>query len=207
MVAEGLAWQGSLLAGGTSGPPRVDVDFAGRYRHHLDAGSWIDVVPGWVSGADDLFAALASGVRWRARDRVMFGQRVAEPRLTAGWKNPGVITVAPVLADAARVLSRSYGRTFDTGGLNLYRDGNDSVAWHRDRIPAAVHEPVVAILTLGATRRFLVRPYGGGPSTRFDPAAGDLIVTGGLTQRRWEHTVPKTASGVGPRISVTFRHR
>jgi alkylated DNA repair dioxygenase AlkB len=79
------------------------------------------------------------------------------------------------------------------------------VAWHRDKIPRSNPYPYVGILTLGSQRRFLVRPHGGGPSVRFDPAPGDLMVTGGLMQRQWEHTVPKVADA-GPRISVTFRH-
>ncbi len=106
---------------------------------------------------------------------------------------------------ARAALSRDYGVAFNGGWLNLYRDGRDSVAWHRDSIPSDNPYPWVGILSLGSSRRFLVRPYGGGPSIRFDPAPGDLLVTGGLMQRQWEHAVPKTAAS-GPRISVTFRH-
>jgi alkylated DNA repair dioxygenase AlkB len=106
---------------------------------------------------------------------------------------------------ARRALSARYDVEFNSGGLNLYRDGRDSVAWHRDRIAKTISHPLVGILTLGSARRFLVRPFGGGRSIRFDPAAGDLIVTGGLMQREWEHCVPKVAEA-GPRISVTFRH-
>jgi alkylated DNA repair dioxygenase AlkB len=106
---------------------------------------------------------------------------------------------------ARAALTRRYAVEFNSGWLNLYRDGRDSVAWHRDKIPLSNPYPWVGILSLGSQRRFLVRPRGGGASTRFDPAPGDLIVTGGLMQRRWEHTVPKVADA-GPRISVTFRH-
>lgn len=203
---EGLVWQGSLLDGVATGGPTIDPAFASAVRHQLDADSWIDVVPGWLTGADEVFAALVDNARWRAHDRVMYGNVVAQPRLTAGWKEGRVVKAAPVLEAARVALTERYGRTFDSGGLNLYRDGRDSVAWHRDRIAKTIDRPVVGILTLGWSRRFLVRPYGGGPSIRFDPAAGDLIVTGGEMQRRWEHCVPKTATAAGPRISVTFRH-
>ena len=201
-----VAWQGSLLDAADSGPPRVDAAFSGLERVVLDDESWIDVVRGWITGADRVFAALLENARWQAQDRVMYGNVVAQPRLTASWRRGRIAEAAPVLEDARAALSERYGRHFDSGGLNLYRDGRDSVAWHRDRIAKEIENPVVGILSLGATRRFLVRPYGGGKSLRFEPGAGDLIVTGGLMQRQWEHTVPKTATPVGPRISVTFRH-
>src|ERR687891_1000781 len=80
----------------------------------------------------------------------------------------------------------------------------DSVAWHGDRVARHRAETVVAILSLGSPRRFLLRPKGGGRSLRFEPAGGDLLVLGGTCQRTWEHTVPKRAQA-GPRISVMFR--
>lgn len=197
-----LAWQGSLLGGAE---PAIDATFAARSRVELDADSWIDVVPGWLHGADEVFARLVDAAPWSQRQRVMWGNKVDEPRLTSGWAEAKLQEVAPVLFDARRALSAFYGIAFNSGWLNLYRDGRDSVAWHRDRIPSSNPHPWVAILSLGSQRRFLVRPYGGGPSIRFDPAPGDLLVTGGRMQRQWEHTVPKVAEA-GPRISVTFRH-
>lgn len=197
-----LAWQGSLLG---AAEPSIDATFRGSSRVQLDEDSWVDVVPGWLTGADAVFAALAQHAPWSQRERVMWGNRVPEPRLTCGWAEANVGQLAPVLLDARLALSARYGVAFNSGWLNLYRDGSDSVAWHRDKIPLGNPHPWVAILTLGSTRRFLVRPYGGGPSIRFDPGPGDLLITGGFTQRRWEHTVPKVADA-GPRISVTFRH-
>jgi alkylated DNA repair dioxygenase AlkB len=111
-----------------------------------------------------------------------------------------------VLDEMRAALSDRYGKEFVSGGCNLYRDGHDSVAWHRDKIAKEIVDPVVAIVTLGAARPFLMRPRGGGPSTRFVPGPGDLIVTGGTAQRAWEHTIPKQRQA-GPRISITFRHR
>jgi alkylated DNA repair dioxygenase AlkB len=103
-------------------------------------------------------------------------------------------------------LSAHYGRRFDSVGVNLYRDGRDSVAWHADRIARTVDDPLVAIVSLGHPRRFLLRPVGGRTALTLSPQAGDLVVMGGSSQRTWQHTVPKSASA-GPRISVTFRHR
>lgn len=197
-----LAWQTSLLG---HADPSIDHDFADLVRHQLDDDSWIDVVPDWLQGADEVFAALVAHAPWTQHERVMWGNKVMEPRLTTGWKTARVAEVVPVLLKARSALTRRYGFAFNSGWLNLYRDGHDSVAWHRDRIPKSNPFPYVGILTLGAQRKFLVRPHGGGPSIEFRPGPGDLLVTGGLMQRQWEHCVPKTKQS-GPRISVTFRH-
>ncbi|MDQ3217880.1 MAG: alpha-ketoglutarate-dependent dioxygenase AlkB, partial [Actinomycetota bacterium] len=103
------------------------------------------------------------------------------------------------------VLSEHYGVVFDSVGFNLYRDGKDSVAWHGDHIHKEIERPIVVLVSLGQPRRFLLRPKGGGRSRVFTLGGGDLLVTGGLTQRTWEHAVPKVAKA-GPRISVAFRH-
>lgn len=161
-VRADVAWQGSLLDIGDGATPRVDPAFTGVERVELDDESWIEFVPGWVTGAESVFAALLENARWQAQDRVMYGNVVAQPRLTASWRRGRIVEAAPVLEDARAALSARYGRHFDSGGLNLYRDGRDSVAWHRDRIAKEIETPVVGILSLGATRRFLVRPYGGG---------------------------------------------
>ena len=93
-------------------------------------------------------------------------------------------------------------------GLCLYRDGSDSVAWHGDTIGrSSTEDTMVAIVSLGATRTFALRPRGGGPSLRLPQAHGDLLVMGGSCQRTWEHSVPKTSACLGPRISIQFRPR
>jgi hypothetical protein len=182
--------------------PAVDMRFCGLVRRDLPGGAWVEHCPAWLAGADVVFGHLLGGADWRGHDRVMFGERVREPRLRASYSSVGPVAV---LEQAAGALSERYGVTFDSIGLNLYRDGRDSVAWHGDRIPPSLEEPLVATCSLGAARRFLLRPRGGGRSVAFTPGPGDLIVMGGTAQRTWQHTVPKVA-GAGPRISVTFRH-
>jgi alkylated DNA repair dioxygenase AlkB len=130
----------------------------------------------------------------------MYDRVVAEPRLTTRlWEDP-----PDPLPAMAQALSEHYGDDLATVSANLYRDGRDSVAWHGDRVGRRRDETVVAILSLGSPRRFLLRPKGGGRSLRLTPAAGDLLVLGGTCQRTWEHSVPKVAAA-GPRISVMFR--
>src|ERR1700694_5932712 len=93
----------------------------------------------------------------------------------------------------------------DSVSANLYRDGRDSVAWHGDRIPRSLVDPVVATVSLGHARRFLMRPRGGTTQSTLTLGAGDLAVMGGTSQRTWQHAIPKVASA-GPRISIAFRH-
>jgi len=136
----------------------------------------------------------------------MYGRVVEEPRLTSWWRaSSGRPLEPPVLEQMRRLLSRRYEVELDSMGLNLYRHGRDSVAWHGDRIAKEIAEPVVAIVSVGEPRTFLLRPREGGRALTFHLGRGDLLVTGGACQRRWQHSVPKVASA-GPRISITFRH-
>ena len=202
-VAPTVAWQGSLL---TCGAPAVDRAFTSLERVQLDSTSWVDVQGAWLQGGDEVLAELVGLVSWRQRRVTMYGRLLDEPRLTAWWAVARTEDVpVPVLADAWVALNEHYGRRFDSVGANLYRDGADSVAWHGDRIRHSLEEPVVAIVSLGQPRPFLLRPRGGGRSLTFRPGAGDLLVMGGRCQQDWEHTVPKVARA-GPRVCLTFRH-
>jgi alkylated DNA repair dioxygenase AlkB len=201
--APAVAWQPSLWAEQST---VVDVSFCGLERTQLDEASWVDLCPRWMSGSDRAFEELLRDVAWSQRRRWMYDREVDEPRLTSWQSIDQQTSVASRwLEDARGALSAHYEVRFDSVGFNLYRDGGDSVAWHRDRIPAEVVDPVVALLSLGEPRTFLLRPQGGGKSRPFKLGHGDLRVTGGGTQRRFEHSVPKVKSS-GPRMSIAFRH-
>ncbi|QUW84503.1 alpha-ketoglutarate-dependent dioxygenase AlkB [Streptomyces mirabilis] len=178
-------------------------------RTVLGDGAWIDLLPGWLSGADALFARLVDEVPWRAERRQMYEHVVDVPRLLAYYR-AGDALPHPILDEARRTLSAHYarelGEPFTTAGLCYYRDGRDSVAWHGDRIGRGAREDtMVAILSVGAPRDLLLRPRRGGETVRRPLGHGDLIVMGGSCQRTWEHAIPKTARAAGPRISVQFR--
>ena len=163
-----------------------------------------------MSSSDQLFAQLVVTANWGQRSRHMYDRRVQEPRLTSYWHASSGRPLEPaVLERMRRALSVRYSVELDSMGLNLYRDGRDSVAWHGDRIAKEIAEPVVAIVSLGEPRKFLLRPEQsnpeGGGTRKFMLGRGDLLVTGGACQRRWQHSVPKVAAA-GPRISITFRH-
>ena len=201
--AAAVAWQPSLWADQSTG---VDQSFRGLERIQLDGDSWVDHCPNWVSGSDRAFQELLHGTTWSQRRRRMYDREVDEPRLTSWQKmDPQASDTSQWMGDARASLSTRYGVEFDSVGINLYRDGADSVAWHRDRIPPEVVDPVVALVSLGEPRTFRLRPLGGGKSRSFRLGRGDLLVTGGQTQRRFEHSVPKVKAS-GPRMSVVFRH-
>ena len=180
-------------------------------RTTLAHGAWVDVRPGWLSGADVLFGRLADVVPWRGERRRMYDRTVDVPRLLCFYGEDDALP-DPVLEQARQALSRHYagelGEEFVTAGLCLYRDGRDSVAWHGDTIGrGATTDTMVAIISLGTPRPLLLRPRGGGHAIRHEVGHGDLLVMGGSCQRTWEHSVPKTARPIGPRISVQFRPR
>jgi alkylated DNA repair dioxygenase AlkB len=193
--------QAALFTSG--GEVSADATFRTAARTALDARSWVEIVPAWLSGADTLFARLAAAVPWKEHYRKLFDRTLLEPRLTAEYRD--VDAAPPPLAAIARVLSAHYRVPYDGVWLNLYRDGRDSTGWHRDRFSCRRPECIVPVLTLGATRRFLLRPRHGGPSTGLAPRSGDLVVMGGRCQQDWVHGVPKTPSLRGARISVNFQ--
>ena len=200
-----LIWQQCLFA---FEEPRIDAAFTGAARTWLDDECWVEHVPGWLHGADVVFAELVAQLPWRRRVVTMYDRRLPEPRLTAWWSGSagGGLEPLPVLADARAALTRQYHRPFDSIGFNLYRDGQDSVAWHADRERKDLTDPVVVVLSTGAPRPFQLRPAGGGPSQTWHLGQGDLFVIGGSCQHRWEHCVPKVAHAEGPRLSIMFRH-
>ncbi len=180
-------------------------------RTILDHGAWIDVVPGWMAGADALFDRLVDVVPWREERRWMYDKVVDVPRLQKFYDEEEPLP-DPVLDDAMRALNSHYhdelGEPFRTVGLCFYRDGRDSVAWHGDTIGrGGTEDTMVAILSVGTPRSLLLRPRGGGHSIRHDLGHGDLLVMGGSCQRTWEHAIPKSTRPTGPRVSIQFRPR
>jgi alkylated DNA repair dioxygenase AlkB len=181
-------------------------------RRDLGDGAWIDVRAGWLSESEDLFDALATCIPWRAERRQMYDRVLDVPRLVSFHDLLSETVPHPALARLRvrlnDIYARELGEPFTSAGLCLYRDGNDSVAWHGDTIGrSSTRDTMVAILSLGATRMFALRPRSGGRSLRLPQGHGDLLVMGGSCQRTWEHAVPKTAKPTGPRISIQFRPR
>jgi alkylated DNA repair dioxygenase AlkB len=204
-----VALQGSLFD--TAEAPVGLGSLESVRRTELSDGAWVDVLPGWLTGADSLFARLSAEVPWYAERRQMYDRVVAVPRLLCFYSEHDQLP-HPVLVQAREALSARYEHElkepFRTAGLCYYRDGRDSVAWHGDRIGrGATQDTMVAIVSVGSPRALLLRPKEGGEIVRHALGHGDLIVMGGSCQRTWDHAVPKTNKHVGPRVSIQFRPR
>jgi alkylated DNA repair dioxygenase AlkB len=202
-----LVVQPSLF--GSSGNLGVAELGAGLTRRPLSDGAWIDLRPGFVTAADELFDALAAAVPWHEERMRMYDSTVRVPRLLARYGH-GEVLPHPVLEEARSALNAHYaeelGEPFVSAGLCLYRDGSDSVAWHGDRIAReSPRDTMVAIVSLGADRPFGLRPKSGGAGLRLQVGHGDLLVMGGSCQRTWLHAIPKTSRALGARISIQFR--
>jgi alkylated DNA repair dioxygenase AlkB len=200
-----MAGTGSLqptLFGSAAAPQLIGLPRFERLQ--LDDTAWIDLSPGFLLGADTLLDELVATLPLRQSTRPMYDKVVDEPRLSCSLRLYGD-GAPPVVPAAARVLSGQYRRHFDACFVNHYRDGRDSVAWHRDRVGQVQEEPIIGILSLGGPRAFALRPLGGGSSVRITLHSGDLLVMGGSCQHTWEHAIPKVPFAA-PRMSVTLRH-
>lgn len=172
--------------------------------------------PAWLESHERVFTVLQDSLNWRQQAIRLFGRQVMQPRLIDWYADEGVrysysgITLEPAawpgeLETLRDRLQQASGRRFNSVLCNLYRDGRDSMGWHADNEPELGTSPVIASLNLGAQRRFRVRPRAGGASTGVDLAPGSLLLMDGDSQHDYQHSVPKTARPVGPRINLTFR--
>lgn len=200
MVQASLAYQASLFGASAR---ESQFDFSSARHIALDRTSWIEHIPNWLAEPESLFAELMEIAPWLQRDRWMYTRTVIEPRLTADFPDVDEVPLER-LREIARALSEHFGVGYRSLWVNLYRDQHDSTAWHGDNIGRIQAESIVPVLTLGASRRFLIRPADGGRAWTFRPTSGDLIVMGGRAQRDWRHCVPKEAAPSGPRISINF---
>ena len=179
----------------------------------------VALAQGWLApaAADALLGALRAQVPWEVHRIRLFGREHASPRLScwigdpeAVYRYSGTVFVPhawpPVLDALRRALQDDLGSPFNSVLANRYRDGRDAMGWHSDNEPELGPAPVIASVSLGATRRFLLRHR-----VRRDQRCalelphGSLLVMRGGTQRHWQHALPRTARPVGERINLTFR--
>ncbi len=171
-----------------------------------------------TSESDDYFQVLSTGVQWR-QDAIKFGGKMIQvPRLTAWYGNSGKnyaysgIRMQPLpwsapLLKVKRAVDAEAGVEFNSVLLNYYRDERDSVAWHSDDEPELGTNPVIASVSFGATRRFVLKHKKEKqlPKIEVELSHGSLLLMRGPTQHHWLHTIPKSRVPVGPRINLTFR--
>ncbi len=189
-------------------------------RTDLALGGTLVFEPAWldVAEADALFATLRREVPWTQGAIALFGREILEPRLTAWFGDADytysgrTVAAAPwsdPLASLRRRVEAAAAAPFNAVLLNLYRDGRDSMGMHSDDEPELGPRPVIASVSLGAPRRFVLAPKGRGDRRRsanveLDLGHGSLLVMGGECQHRYRHGVPKTRVA-GERINLTFR--
>jgi alkylated DNA repair dioxygenase AlkB len=182
-------------------------------RIQLDDTGWVDVARGWLVDADELDEQLRREVAWQSSRLFRYDHVVEERRVGSYWTRGNPLP-HPALAEATRTLQHRYHVQFDGFGMIQYRDGRDGQAFHRDTDMRWLDDTIVAILTLGARRPWLLRPRSArhsqdpdkGATHDLAPASGDLLVMGGSTQAGWEHSVPYLgATPVAPRVSIQWR--
>jgi alkylated DNA repair dioxygenase AlkB len=161
-----------------------------------------------------LFEELMAVTPWRHEIATVMGRRLPIPRLTAWHGEAGYvysgIRMKPApwngpLLEIKAVAEGCAGHAFNSVLLNLYRDGRDSVSWHADNEPGLGRNPVIASVSLGATRRFQMKHRRREDRLALDLPPGSCLVLAGATQHHWLHQVPKTNRPVGSRINLTFR--
>lgn len=167
--------------------------------------------------ADRLQDELLKSTPWKQRTQKMYDKLVVTPRLT-GWYGDGgksyqagenefdVNQWTPALLALKEKIEKAFGYEFNSVLLNLYRDGNDSVAWHRDKESRYGNHPVIASLSLGQTRNFDFRKKDHHKSKYSLPLPhGSLLIMKGDLQENWEHRIAKSTIPMRERINLTFR--
>lgn len=179
----------------------------------------ITLYPRWFSAAeaDALWVELNQTILWRQDTIRLYNRQIPLPRLTAWYGDTAAsytysgITMHPVPWTAALLRIKAAIEPLAEGSfnsvlLNLYRDGRDSVGWHSDDEPELGDYPVIASVSLGATRRFGLRhKFKSSWKHSLELEHGTVLLMRGLTQQCWQHQIPKTAKPTPPRINLTFR--
>jgi alkylated DNA repair dioxygenase AlkB len=171
-----------------------------------------------VQDSQTFLTELLEKIEWRQEAIVLFGRKVMQPRLTAWYGDADKVYTysgiqmipkawTPTLLRIKNAVETISGQGFNSVLLNQYRDGKDSMGFHRDNEPELGPQPVIASVSFGAVRRFRWRHYqrATNPITH-ELEDGSLLLMRGWTQKNWEHALPKTAKPVGVRVNLTFRH-
>jgi alkylated DNA repair dioxygenase AlkB len=149
------------------------------------------------------------------KEIVLFGRRRMQPRLTAWYGDSAAyyqysgLSLSPLpwhpdLLQIRDRLASSSPAAFNSVLANAYRDGRDSMGWHRDDERELGPRPVIASVSLGQARRFLIREEGE-RAVGLTLESGSLLIMKGDFQRRFRHSLPKTRRPAGLRINLTYR--
>ncbi|MGS2722410.1 alpha-ketoglutarate-dependent dioxygenase AlkB family protein [Porticoccus sp. GXU_MW_L64] len=166
--------------------------------------------------SDQLFAQLLENTPWQQSRIRISGRTLPIPRLNTWYGDAGanygysgtrlpLNPWTPELMQLRQRVEATANHQFNSALLNLYRDGNDSVAWHSDDEAELGPEPVIASVSLGAQRRFQLKQKQGKERFELPLSSGALLVMAGATQKLWQHQVPKERGLTGQRVNITLR--
>ena len=165
--------------------------------------------------AASVLARLIAETDWRAESITLWGRQVAQPRLSAwhgekGYTYSGLALApqpfTPLQLQLKAAIEEVTGKRFNSVLLNYYRDGQDSMGMHSDDEAELGPAPAIASLSLGETRRFILKHKRTGERLGVDLASGSLLLMAGATQANWLHGINKSARELGPRVNLTFRY-
>ena len=184
-----------------------------------DRQSEITFWPSWLgsTAADDLLAIAIDQVAWRQDNIHIAGKSIPIPRLQNWYGDPTTsytysriklqaVAFPPWMETLRRRVERQTGNCFNRTLVNYYRDGQDSVDWHADDERELGSEPIIASVSLGQERAFLLRHKTTKERLKINLPHGSLMMMGPGIQEHWHHSVAKDKNVVGPRINFTFRN-
>lgn len=195
----------------------------GLFAEPSGAGEWLEIPDGklfWApeffspSDSQHYFRQLLAELNWRQETIRMFGREVLQPRLQA-WCGEAVYTYSgltmhpdpwtPALLSIKQACEQVSQVRFNSVLANLYRDGRDYMGWHQDNEPELGYLPLIASVSLGQERRFVLRHLASKQKVEFLLRSGSLLIMAGTTQRYWQHSVPRSRRPMQARINLTFR--
>lgn len=175
--------------------------------------------PAYLPGqdADRAFDQLLTHLAWQQEKLSIMGKQAISPRLVCWYGDAGAVyrysnvehtplPWNPMLIQIKQQIEQDYGYKFNSVLGNLYRDGNDSMGWHADKENELGKKPVIASLSLGATRLFKLRHNNSKQIVDINLEHGSLLLMAGCLQHHWRHCLPKTRTCQKPRINLTFRY-
>lgn len=160
--------------------------------------------------ADGYYNSLLTDTPWREYEMPMYDKIVTAPRMISWHQDINSDNAPEFSSDLNSIRKRVEAETnlhFNAVLLNLYRNGNDGVSWHSDRIDRSGNNPIIASVTFGETRIFRLRHKfrKDVPQVEIPLYHGSFLIMAGKTNSFWEHAVPKTSKNILPRINLTFR--
>jgi alkylated DNA repair dioxygenase AlkB len=163
----------------------------------------------------EIFARLLHETPWREESVVVYGKRHLQPRLTA-WYGDASYTYSglrleplpwtALLLEIRAAVEAACGQRFNSVLLNRYRNERDSMGMHSDDEPELGNDPVIASLSYGATRTFILRHKRDKRIVRLPLEDGSLLLMSGQLQRNWLHGINKSTRPLGERLNLTFRY-